>query len=258
MRLVASLLIRNELNRYLVPCVEQLLKACDLVAVHDDASDDGGPEVLMGWEDGAGHLDLDRVRVQRSSESTFWKHEGYTRQIALDWALTLAPTHILSVDADELLTDPELLRSRMRSLQHRGHRFSLVMREVWKVEPEGLWTREDGGWKAHAINVMYRVPRQPGRLKIPDKALAGGRVPREYAHGVGMKTGAELLHLGWANAGERKARHDRYVQHDAGAFHASAHLDSIMWLDDKVELRPLAWPKDVDEPELIRRAGGGW
>lgn len=252
MKLVASLVIHNELDRYLVQCVERLLEACDLVAVHDDASTDGGPEVLMGWEPGAEHLELDRVRVQRSSERTFWKHEGYTRQLALDWTLEQRPTHILAVDADELLADPARLRREVRARAHTAKRWSLVMYEVWAADPSSLYTREDGGWRHHPVNVLYAAPHPKApRPKMADKKLGGGRVPREYEMGRATPAGSGLLHFGWTRESERAARHQRYVEHDGGAFHASKHLDSIMWPDDRVKLAPLPWPAGMDRAAIL-------
>jgi hypothetical protein len=32
------------------------------------------------------------------------------------------------------------------------------------------------------------------------------------------------------------------VEHDQGRFHASAHLESIMWPDEKVTVRQRGWP----------------
>jgi glycosyltransferase involved in cell wall biosynthesis len=49
-KLIASLIVRNELKRYLEPCVAHLLEFCDEIRVLDDRSDDGTREWLAKQE----------------------------------------------------------------------------------------------------------------------------------------------------------------------------------------------------------------
>lgn len=247
MNLVASLIVRNELSRYLLDCLELLLGFCDEVRIVDDDSTDGTYSVLA---------DMDRVKVTPSTSSRFYAHEGAARQRALEWTLDAKPTHILAVDGDELIENGQRLRMEVEEDQECPV-WTLCMEEVWKADEEHVWIRQDGGWKAHSVPILYRVNRKGG-LEIPQRALASGRVPVSVARDwrKARSTGASILHLGWANVAERAARHARYVEHDGGQFHASAHLDSIMWPDEKVTLSQCPWstsiPRQVRERVVAR------
>jgi len=244
MNLVASLIVKDELDRYLLPCVESLLGFCDEVRVWDDGSTDGTRDVLA---------DLERVRVAGSDDSRFFGHEGRARQAALAWTLEARPTHVLSIDADEIVGDGALLRTMVES-DEREAAWSLCMAEVWKATEDELLVRQDGGWRAHTVTVVWT----PGRdTRIPDRALASGRVPMSVARARARFVGCPLLHLGWAREAERVRRHERYAIHDQGNFHASAHLDSILWPDEKVTLERCPWPDGIGSrlrAQILERA----
>lgn len=235
MHLIASLIVRNEISRYLLDCLELLLGFCDEVRVVDDDSTDGTASVLSG---------MDRVRVTPSTSSRFYAHEGAARQRALEWALDGSPTHILAVDGDELIEDGNDLRAAVEADQECPV-WTLCMEEVWKADVDHVWIRQDGGWKAHGVPILYRVTGSA--LEIPQRALASGRVPVSVArdHRKAQVSGVSILHLGWANVGERAARHARYVEHDGGQYHAGSHLDSIMWDDGQVKLSRCEWSDSI-------------
>lgn len=234
MKLAASLVVRNELTRYLPACIDHLLEFVDLVVVLDDASDDGTREYLIDHQD-------DRLHVILNPRSTFYEHEGRTRQLLVDATLGFSPTHVLSLDADEFVSDGELLRRRVEA-EPQVEVWTLEITEVWKPLPSALGIREDGGWRTHPLNCLWRADAGPP--KMLDKKLACRRVPAWVNTGGRSRksTGAALLHFGWANERERQARYDRYTRHDGGRFHASSHLRSIMWDDRRVRIRMASWP----------------
>ncbi len=235
MRLVASLVVRNELGRYLKPCVESLLEFCDAIALVED----GGTDGTHGWA-----YSQERVHCCATGASHFYEHEGRTRQFLLEWTLAQKPTHILAIDADEFIADGRALRA---AIDHDDEQpvWTLEMDEVWKADERNLWLRRDGGWRPHNAPILYAVPPAPGALfRIQDKALACGREPmavrEQFRHA--LKTGTQILHFGWANVSERRERYERYVEHDSGKFHARRHLDSIMFSDRRVGLTRRPWP----------------
>lgn len=234
MKLTASLIVHNEMGRYLESCLESLRSFCDEVRIYDDGSTDA----LSSWRS------FDNVMIKRSGERTFFDHEGKARQAALNWALEGDPTHILSIDADEFVSDGVQLRRAIE--RSPAQVMSLCMKEIWMADPEGLWVRQDGGWAEHEVGICYLVDR--ARLnedvwKIPNKALACGRVPEIVRRrGRARCSDVDILHFGWANQAEREARHHRYVVADGGKFHAGSHLDSIMWTDGRVKLERRPWP----------------
>lgn len=236
MKLVASLIVKDEANRYLEPCVQHLLEFCDEVRAYDDGSTDGSDELM----DSLG------VKVARDPESTFFQHEGNARNRSLQWTLEGQPSHVLAIDADEFVSDGAAVR---RACEGAGAVWSLEMLEVWRAFDECLCVREDGGWRSHPVPVLWQVPDRPSSLwRIADRALACGRVPvpvDRLAHAA-VTTDASLLHFGWANQAERVARHHRYAVADGGRFHRSTHLDSILWPDDQVGMRPVDWPPGLN------------
>ncbi len=244
MNLTASLVVRNELHRYLEPCVEHLLAFCDTVVVLDDASDDGTREWLIEHPD-------ERLIVAQQSRSTFYEHEGRTRQLLIDTTLAHAPTHVLSIDADEFISDGALLRQRLEADPDTAV-WQLNIEEIWRAN-DHLYVREDGGWRTHGLAVLWKAPPPGIHWRILDRKLACRRVPTQVLSEMGRAkpTNVDLLHFGWSNPSERATRYARYTRHDNGKFHASAHLRSIMWPDTRVRLRQRDWP-DGETFALLR------
>ena len=256
MKLVASLITHNERQRFLEPCIKSLLGFCDEIRVVDDDSTDGTHKMLA---------DLGAI-VLRNDYRMFFEHEGRARQKLLEWTMEGQPTHVLAIDADEFVADGQLLRAELDkpveilSMIERRRRsprmmssgvWSLQMQEIWGATDNCLNIRQDGGWKEHPVPIVFTVPQDRQALRhwrIPDRALACGRVPTEVAVRSNRTQGpavTQLLHYGWACEADRAERHARYVKHDGGKHHAGSHLDSIMWGDSRVQLTQRAWPDSL-------------
>jgi glycosyltransferase involved in cell wall biosynthesis len=240
-RLAASLVVRNELDRYLKPCIAHLLEFVDLIVILDDASDDGTREWLSERDD-------ERIVVEQQYESTFYRHEGRTRQLLVDVVLEQSPTHVISLDGDELISNDGALRARIEA-EPDVPVWSLMMEEVWRADADALWIRQDGGWRAHPLPVLWRAPQNGERFTMLDKKLACRRVPMEVLAQRAKPSGMSVLHFGWTDKATRQARYDRYAKHDGGKFHASSHLRSILWDDARVKLQRRDWPEgEVFDP----------
>lgn len=239
MKLVGSMLVRDELGRYLRDTVSHALSYCDELRVLDDGSTDGS----FGWLEAQ-----ERVVVRRSS-SRFFEHEGRVRQELLEWTLDAYPTHVVAIDADELIPQGKLLRAALADESRPAGlapAWLLSMLELWRLDPPVL--RVDGGWSPTLTSCVYRAPasRRAGELdpqwRIRDVPLACGREPVAVVNAVAEmrapRLPIEVLHLGWANPAEREARWRRYAEHDGGRFHADWHLQSIMWPDERCALVP--------------------
>lgn len=242
MKLIASIIVRNELGRYLELCVAALLEFCDEVRVLDDYSSDGTYEWLI-----SGTQVARGVSAIANFGEKFYEHEGRARGRLLDFTLSGNPTHVLSIDADEFVGDGRAIRAAI-DMDDEQPVWTLAMSEVWKADARSLWLRRDGGWRVHNAPVLWRVPKRLDTTwRIKDVALACGREPMavraQFRHA--LKTGTEILHFGWANVDERQARYERYVEHDDGQFHNKRHLDSIMYPDRRVALTRHDWPRDL-------------
>lgn len=230
MRLVASMPVRDELDRYLREAIAHLLTWCDEVRVLDDGSTDGSFEWLC---------EQDRVEVKRNVGPAWSENEGHFRQALFEWTLEAAPTHVMAIDADEFVPRGQGLRAVLEGRSERT--FSLRMCEIWRTG--GEWAlRTDGGWRPHPVGILYAVPDRPhgSRWRLPAKRLACGRVPQVIADDANRRRArvldADILHLGWSREAERRSRYERYVRLDGGRYHARAHLDSIMLPDRAIGL----------------------
>jgi len=215
----------GELNRYLKVTIPALLDFCDAVAVR--------------CED-------ERVLVLRASPD-FFQHEGRARNELWQWTLDARPSHVLSIDADELVSDGQALREACES---QCPILTMELLEVWDASREVLGVRVDGGWRPHNAPLCFAVPgRLDSSWRIRDRALACGREPeaiRElYRRQCHEPSGVHLLHFGWANVEERAERYERYRVADGGRFHAGSHLASIMWPTGRVKLDERSWPSGV-------------
>lgn len=229
MNLVASMMVGpGEEDRYLPQALEHLGGFCDM------------------------------IQMQHAEPDVFYAHEGRARQALLEATLGRDPTHILAIDCDEFVSAGAAIRRACEAGRGNGV-WTLPMEEVWAADERHLWTRQDGGWRAHPVPILYRVPeRRDGRWRIMDRALACGREPvyvRQLA-AKALPSGASVLHFGWANRHERRARYERYEQADGGRFHTSAHLRSILDPDRKVRLRKQPWPPALEpyREALVERA----
>jgi len=239
MKLVASMLVKNELGRYLQASIGSLREFCDLIAVLDDGSTDRTSE----WLDD--NTDEKMVVKHIESEGFFDGHEGHRRQALLDFTLEHEPTYVLAIDADEFVADGAAVRAFCEQNHQLG---TLSMEEIWEADGKELRVRCDGGWRPHNVPILWRVPDQLDESwRIQDRELACGREPVAVRQlfGRAQPVGTEILHFGWANEAERAGRYQRYVEMDNGKFHNRRHLDSIMWQGRRVMLRPRAWPNGL-------------
>lgn len=257
-KLIAMMVVRNEADRYLRPCIKHLLDFCDEIRVLNDGSDDGTFAILESFGE----------RVQaRTQVQGFYQNEGMTRQALLEWTMEGGPTHILAIDADEFVSDGQAIRRAVEKNDSHTGVWKLRMSEVWKADEEHLLLRHDGQWSPRPIGIVFKVPemgefrRQNRRhWRIPPVQLASGRTPILVTQASNRTTTdpiCDILHLGWACEADRAARYERYVVHDGGAFHQSKHLDSIMWTDAQVRLFPVNWPQGLPKDVLLQRINRG-
>lgn len=245
MRLIASMIVRDEEGRYLREVIPHLLDFCDEIRVTDDGSTDGTYEVLREFQ---------RVAIRRTPTPQFEHNEGIARHENFVWALAGNPTHILAIDADELVSDGLRLRAALED-EPDVPVWTLLVTEVWKVAEEGLWLRVDGGWSPHRAPVLYKAPEAAdNRWRIPPRRLASGREPSEAVAkalaGEKIDLPVDLLHFGWARVSERRRRYERYALADQGEYHSNAHLESIM-ATHGVTLECVAWPEGLPRERLL-------
>ena len=248
-KLVASMIVKNELDRYLTLAVEHLLTFCDEIRVLDDFSDDGTYEWLLA---------RDGVYVLTNPGESFLTFESDARNELLKWTMVGDPDYVLSIDADEFVGNPQLIRKIVDS-PLPAPVYTLDMEEVWRVD-QNLHIRTDGAWKSRLCPILWKAPETLTReWMIPPRKLACGREPQKVRRTKFQRSGSPVYHFGWANVPERQARAERYFEHDQGKFHRDQHLQSILWPDDKVMTRSFVWPEGLIDlrGRIVERAHRG-
>lgn len=248
-KLIASVIVRNELHRYLEPCIASLLEFCDEVRILDDGSTDGFQEALRGaWGKDGGRVLA--KRRERPNEQSFLTHAAARNEL-LQFTLDGWPTHVLAIDADEFVSDGKLVRDACGT---SGGAWSLEMCEVWEVCDERLCVRQDGGWRSHPVAMLWKPDmRHRQQLVIRDRGTATGRTPEWRPRVHAPATGAAVFHFGWARESERQERYARYAGNTDG--HARSHVQSILWPSERVMLEGWAWPAGMNgtKPLLLEK-----
>lgn len=253
MRLVASVIVRDELARYLEPCLQHLLEFCDSIRVLDDGSTDGWEQLPVAKDQ---RISILRQHVPGRNEKPDFHLHAQGRNALLTWTLDAQPDYILAVDADEFVADGHAVRA---ACETGADVVTLEMAEVWEACEDTLCVRQDGGWRAHEIGCVWRAAAFATQaLSLADKGHATGRVPDAVHHGRARPSGTSQLHFGWANRQERAVRYQRYAVGDAGKFHASAHIASIVFPDSQVTCEARPWPPALEpwRPRILERANG--
>jgi glycosyltransferase involved in cell wall biosynthesis len=237
-KLVASVIAKDEMDRYLPLAIGHLLTFCDEIRVLDDGSTDGTFEWLGGLRE--------PVLVKRNPGPAFYEYESRARQNLLQWTMQARPDFVLSIDADEFVSDPGTIR--LLADQGRNPVYTLDMEEVWSCDAQHLHIRIDGMWKSRLCPILWRAPETwTSQWDIPDRKLACGREPAIVRRTKFKRSGSSVFHFGWARRAERERRAERYFEHDKGNFHASRHLQSILWDDARVQTRPRPWPAGLSD-----------
>ncbi len=243
MILAASMVVRNELDRYLPIVLEHLRPFCDQITVLDDGSTDGTLDWLRSQVDA-------KVMVVGNPGGTFDQHEGHVRQALLEATLAREPTHVLAIDADELVSDGLWLRGQIET-HPDVEAWTLTMTEVWLATDAALRVRRDGAWGPYDRITAWRVPETPTHAwRIPERQLACPAIPIAALRARARKSGIAIYHLGWADPETRQSRYDRYMRLDGGRFHARSHLDSIIWPEDRILTQAMPWPQADWVPQV--------
>jgi hypothetical protein len=227
-RVIAHMVIRNEMDRYLTTSIPWLRSVVgDCLHVHDDQSDDGTYEYLQ-------HQGVTVTR-RVDGEPSFIAHEGRFRQAA--WAAMenrFSPTEqdwILCIDADEFLLcakprpDTELRPVLDMEIRHA------VIEELGAIElhvaeffglKEGVpQMRIDGLWGQ--IEGIRLVRWRPGG-QILDREESSGSVPMDWTAPSRHARELTIGHFGYVRPIDVAAKYERYKDCRG---HAREHIESI-------------------------------
>lgn len=234
MRLYATVVMRNEADRYLASMLMNVNKIVDDIFVWDDQSTDKSWQIALD----AGAM----VSGRPDNVPSFLQNEGAYRQAAWDtFEACLQPdldSWILAIDADECLVAAdwcgqppggirETVNKAIQEAERQGCLSVLIpVPEVFGFDDDGTpLIRVDGLWPTVAGTVLFKyLPR----AKFRDKAMGCGREPEivttRYSQ---INFGLNLLHYGYAHEPDQALKHARYtalVDHG----HNNTHVNSIV------------------------------
>lgn len=228
-RVIGSMVVKNELDRYLIPCIKHAQTFLDEIFIYDDRSTDQTAEVA---------IDLGcRVVRRPDSRPSFMNHEGKFRYSAWrafeqvmkpevgDW--------IFSFDADEfMVNDSEVSIDRTIQLAINKAEAKkqvgviLPFPEIFKIDGEDLYFRTDGQWGKIKGPRLFSYRKS---AEWNEKSMGCGSEPTYVSKGQNstQNYGLTVLHLGYARDEDKKAKYERYSslsQHG----HNDKHIKSII------------------------------
>lgn len=218
-RVLLSMLVHNEADRYLRRVLEHAASYVDQVLIVDDGSTDDTVAVCREALAGVPH------RIVSLARSTFHQEHRLRR---MQWELALAEQTdwILVLDADELFEDG--MRTGIRQLVDQDQADAIAFR-LYDFWDEGHY-RDDALWGAHRYYRPFLVRRLPGqRVAWQETDQHCGRLPRDVMGLTLARSDLRLKHLGWANPRDREAKYERYKRLDPdGKFGIPAQYQSIL------------------------------
>lgn len=223
-RVVGSIVVKNEADRYLEKALSNALSYLDEIFVYDDRSDDESAEIALS-------LGCRTVRRPEDKPS-FMEHEGEFRQSAWNAFVRVMGLRegdwVFSFDADEfLVADDRSFEAAISSaLQRNASGVIIPIPEIFEVNEEGLFARQDGFWGQIRGSRLFPF-RHFGFFE--DKSMGCGSEPTYVRNGYlsNQNYGITLLHLGYAREEDRVAKYERYSSlPDHG--HNSDHIESIL------------------------------
>jgi len=214
MTLAVSMIVRNEADRHLIRCMENVARMPARCYVTDDGSTDDTASICEDYG----------CTVRRTSPR-FWQHEGRARQSHLEWmAQWLSPGDwVLALDADETVSQPDALEQIIHSAERLNDQaITLPLYEFWS-ETE---YRVDGYWFGTQAPVLYKWREG---AKIADREMGCGREPTFVRNvQVFRQTVVHLQHWGYLHPEDRSRKHKAYSERLGGHGHDNGHVNSII------------------------------
>ena len=224
-KLIAGLLIKNEADRYLRKCLDDLVQYVDGFVVVDNGSTDDSVKICQSYE---------KCLVVQINSISWQTGESTLRQELFNLICKYNPEWVLIIDGDEIFEEKfkQLLPKLMNSQDFDWYGFKIF--HFWGNE---TFYRIDKLWRPH--NGYIRMCRyKPNFDYIWADAVAGSPLPTNV-HKVlmGKKTKTRIKHLGYANQEDIKRKFDRYINRNDE--HQKEHIKSILdkeivlekWLD---------------------------
>lgn len=238
MKVVANMVIRNEMDRYLQACILHHRPLVDEIFIMDDMSDDLNPALLKEWG-------VDHIALRPVNQPSFIQNEAAFRQAGWDRMVEVlkleAGDWVLGIDADEFMVGvpPRGLAAAADVQSFDSIMFSIP--EMYQIDPP--LERADGYWGS--ITGLRMTKYQTGDQNFPWAGMGCGVFPAYAPQGRVwyelIEHYGRILHYGYANEQDREEKFARYANNDNN--HAGGHINSILnaattvpWLGDTADV----------------------
>ena len=208
-RLLLSMVVKNEENRYLHRALEHHLPFVDHVVIVDDASTDGTIELCK-------KLLKNTPYTLIENEHSMFTNEVQLRQKQWNEAVKLKPEWILNLDADEIFESG--FEQEIGNILTHDH-YDAVYFRLYDMWSETHY-RDDDYWQAHHYYRPFLIRyRDELTYSWNNSPLHCGRFPNTISHFPYTCHSARIKHYGWAQENDRKRKYERYKKLDPDAIY---------------------------------------
>ncbi|MGN1259174.1 MAG: glycosyltransferase [Christensenellales bacterium] len=203
-KIVLSLVVHNEENRYLEKMLSHAIKYVNSVVIIDDASTDNTVNICEQILKDFPH------KIIKNKKSLF-ATEYKLRE--LQWKETMKenPGWVLSLDADEIFEDTiiDQIKYMIKDNSVDAYRFRLY--DMWNED----CYRSDKLWCAHENYGTFLIRVLPKfHYKFKHTNQHCGRLPKNLQKMPYVESLIRLKHFGWAKEEDRENKYKRYKKLD--------------------------------------------
>ncbi|SDZ44811.1 glycosyltransferase family 2 protein [Bacillus sp. 166amftsu] len=218
-QIALSMVVKNEVDRYLKRALKNHLKFVDYVVIIDDASTD---DTVTLCED----LLRDVPHTIVKNETSLFSNETHLRQKQWEETIRISPEWILNLDADEIFESR--FQSQVKSIISSSD-YDVVYFRLYDMWSETHY-RDDQYWHAHHYYRPFLVRYQKAiKYTWNSSPLHCGRFPETILQLPYTCHLARVKHYGWVREEDRKRKYKRYKKLDPeGIYGWKEQYESIL------------------------------
>lgn len=219
-RLLATVIGKNEADRYLKEVLDHMSKYVDEIIFLDNGSTDNTINLVKSYPKVVKIIEDDRP---------FHKQEPELRKKMLDAVAERNPDWVIAIDCDEILEEKAItkLKDLMKNPIRNDAIYSFAFHHFWGNRTH---FRTDGYWNPRS-SIGPRMFKYSGQeFEFGKDGLHKGSIPPSVLNnGAIVFSGLRIIHLGYAAPVDIKAKYDYYTKNDPNpdTIHRS-HYESIV------------------------------